>query len=49
MITLDLSNRYVIDSDGRLHRMTWADYALEICCRACCAVGLGYFISMVII
>jgi len=49
MITPDLSNRYIIDNDGRLHQMTWADFVLEILCKASCAVGLGYFIYMVIL
>ena len=49
MITPDLSNQFVVDDDGRLHPVTWGDVLLEVLCKGLCAVGLGYFISLVIL
>ena len=49
MITPDLSNRFVVDDDGRLHPMTWGDVLLEVLCKGLYGVCLGYFISLVII
>lgn len=44
-----LPNRYLVDAEGRLHPMTWGDVILEVCCKGLCAVGLGYFIFLVIL
>jgi hypothetical protein len=49
MTVLSLSNRYLVDAEGRLHPMTWGDVILELLCKTLGAAALGYFILMVII
>ena len=44
-----LPDRYFVDAEGHLHPVTWGDVLLEVLCKGLCAVGLGYFISLVIL